>query len=156
LVMSFVYTNIIWSFGPIPSQAYPWAAINWPVGVIQNALWITRSVTVLKSALANPGAPPLLEGSFTVMVLVYAVAKLTRLHFSPVAFVVGASTIPPYTIATLIGHIVYRIVCSRFGKEKVDKYKWPFYAGVFVGYGSATAMLITLTIGLKAMWMLPY
>jgi uncharacterized membrane protein YdjX (TVP38/TMEM64 family) len=91
-----------------------------------------------------------------VMVLAYAVAKLTRLPFSPVAFVVGASTIPPYTIATLIGHIVYRIACSRFGKEKVDKYKWPFYAGVFVGYGSATAMLITLTIGLKAMWMLPY
>jgi hypothetical protein len=156
LVMSFVYTNIIWSFSPIPSQAYPWAAINWPVGVIQNALWITRSVTVLKSALANPGAPPLLEGSFIVMVVAYAVARLARLPFSPVAFVVGASTIPPYTIATLIGYIVYRIVCSRFGKEKVDKYKWPFYAGVFVGYGSATAMLITLTIGLKAMWMLPY
>jgi hypothetical protein len=156
LVMSFVYTNIIWSFSPIPSQAYPWAAINWPVGVIQNALWITRSVTVLKSALANPGAPPLLEGSFIVMVVAYAVARLARLPFSPVAFVVGASTIPPYTIATLIGHIVYRIACSRFGKEKIDKYKWPFYAGVFVGYGSATAMLITLTIGLKAMWMLPY
>jgi hypothetical protein len=30
-----------------------------------------------------------------------------------------------------LGHIVYRIACSRFGKEKVDKYKWPFYAGGF-------------------------
>jgi len=156
LIMSFIYTNVIWSFSPIPSQVYPWAAINWPIGVIQNALWITRSVTVLKSATINPGTPPLLEGSFIIMVLAYVVIKFTRLPFSLVAFVVGASTLPPYAITTLIGYIVYRIICSRFGKENVDKYKWSFYAGVFIGYGSATAMLITLTIGLKAMWMLPY
>jgi len=156
LIMSFIYTNIIWSFSPIPSQVYPWAAINWPIGVIQSALWITRSVTVLKSAIINPGTPPLLEGSFIIMTLAYAITKIAHLPFSPVAFVVGGSVLPPYAITTLIGYVVYRIICSRFGKENVDKYKWPFYAGVFIGYGSATAMLITLTIGLKAMWMLPY
>ncbi|MEM2087775.1 MAG: hypothetical protein QXF52_03770 [Thermoproteota archaeon] len=156
LIMSFIYTNVIWSFSPIPSQVYPWAAINWPVGVIQSALWITRSVTVLKSAIINPGTPPLLEGSFVIMTLAYVITKVARLSFSPVAFVVGGSVLPPYAITALIGYIVYRAVCSRFGKENVDKYKWPFYAGVFIGYGSATAMLIALTIGLKAMWMLPY
>ncbi|MGC8935352.1 MAG: hypothetical protein ACP5KW_08855 [Thermoproteota archaeon] len=156
LIMSFIYTNVIWSFSPIPSQAYPWAAINWPIGVIQNALWITRSVTVLKSAIINPGTPPLLEGSFVVMTLVYAAVKVTHLPFSPVAFVVGCSTLPPYAITALVGYIVYKAICSRFGKDVVDKSKWPFYAGVFIGYGSATAMLITLAIGLKAMWMLPY
>ncbi|MEM4229257.1 MAG: hypothetical protein QXZ66_05825 [Thermoproteota archaeon] len=156
LIMSFIYTNVIWSFSPIPSQVYPWAAINWPVGVIQSALWITRSVTVLKSAIINPGTPPLLEGSFVIMTLAYVITKVARLSFSPVAFVVGGSVLPPYAITALIGYIVYRAVCSRFGKENVDKYKWSFYAGVFIGYGSATAMLIALTIGLKAMWMLPY
>jgi hypothetical protein len=156
LIMSFIYTNVIWSFSPIPSQIYPWAAMTWPIGVIQSALWISRSAMTLKSTIINPGAPPLLEVSFIVIVLLYVIAKVTRLPFSPVAFVVGASSLPPYAITSLIGYVVYRIVCSRFGKENVDKYKWPFYAGVFIGYGSATAVLTTLTIGLKAMWMLPY
>ncbi|MGQ9691324.1 MAG: hypothetical protein ACUVQY_08720 [Thermoproteota archaeon] len=156
LIMSFVYTNIIWSFSPIPSQIYPWAAINWPIGVIQSSLWITRSVAVFKSAIVNPGAPPFMEGSFIIMVLTYVLTKLTKLPFSPVAFVVGAGTLPPYAITTLIGYVFYRVACWRLGKDRIEKHKWPLYAGVFVGYGTAAAILITLTIGLRAMWMLPY
>jgi len=53
LIISFLYTNIIWAFSPIPSLTYPWVSIYWPINVIQSCLWITRSATVFKSAILN-------------------------------------------------------------------------------------------------------
>jgi len=100
--------------------------------------------------------PPLLEISSVIIIVIYLISKILHLPFSIIAFVVGASAIPPNAISALIGYIIYRIVCKRFGKSFIDEYKWPFYAGIFIGYGTVTALLITFAIGTKAMWMLPY
>jgi len=155
LVMSFIYTSIIWAFSPIPSQMYPWAQISWPIDVIQSCLWITRG-TAFQSAIMNPGSYPILEGAFVGGILLDLVARALHMPFSLVALAVGVSRIPPYTLSTFLGHLAYRALCKRIGKKTVEDLKWATFAGIFIGYGVATAMLISLTVIIKSMWVMPY
>lgn len=155
LVMSFIHTSIIWLFGPIPSQAYPWAQASWPINVIQSCLWITRG-TAFQSILLNPGQSyPILEAAFMLGVLLHFVTKILHIPFSLVIFAVGASTIPPYAISIAIGHVIYRILI-RFRRETVERLKWSVYAGAVVGYGVATSLLISFAIMVKSTWLAPY
>lgn len=156
LIMSFIYVSTIWSFGPIPSQAYPYAQITWPIGVIQSALWITRSGTAFKSILINPGTPPILEGAFAVSLLLYLAARVLHLPFSLVGLAGGIGIIPPDAFAILTGYILYALLCRKFGKSFVDTYKWPAYAGIFIGYGVSNALSIALTTLVKSIWIAPY
>lgn len=156
LLMSFIYVSTIWSFGPIPSQAYPYAQITWPLNVITLCLWITRSGTVFRSILIDPSVPPIVEGAFLTCVILYLVAKITKIPFSLISFAAGVSMIPPYTITITIGWIIYSILCKKYGKSLIDQYKWAFYTGIFIGYGVINAISISITIIIKSIWIATY
>ncbi|MEM3936964.1 MAG: hypothetical protein QW381_03980 [Thermofilaceae archaeon] len=154
LIMSFIYTSLIWSFSPIPSQAFPWAQASWPISVIQSCIWIARGTT-LQSALFNPGSPPLLEATFAIGLAVFLASILLRLPLSPVLLAVGASTIPPYALTLIIGHVAYKLLL-RVTKGELEQLRWPLYAGAVVGYGVTTSILIAIAIVSKTAWLPPY
>lgn len=154
LIMSFIYTSLIWSFSPIPSQAFPWAQASWPISVIQSCIWISRGTT-LQSALFNPGSPPLLEATFALGLAVFFASILLRLPVSPVLLAVGASTIPPHAITLIVGHIVYKLLL-RATRGELDHLRWPLYAGAVVGYGVTTSILIAIAIISRTAWLAPY
>ena len=154
LIMSFVYTSLLWSFSPIPSQAFPWAQASWPIGVIQTCIWITRG-TMLQSAIFNPGSLPILEVAMGVGLAAFLASTLLRLPISPMLLAVGASTIPPYAITIAIGHVVYRMLL-RVTRGELEQLRWPLYAGAVVGYGVSTSILIAIAIVAKTSWLAPY
>lgn len=154
LIMSFIYTSLVWSFSPIPSQAFPWAQASWPISVIQSCIWISRGTT-LNSALFNPGSPPILEVSFAVGLLAFLASAILHLPISPILLAVGASTIPPYAITLTIGHIVHKLML-RATRGELEQLRWPLYAGAVVGYGVTTSILIAIAIISKTAWLAPY
>lgn len=154
LVMSFIYTSLIWSFSPIPSQAFPWAQASWPISVIQSCIWISRGTT-LQSVLFNPGSSPLLEVTFAIGLIIFLASVFLRIPLSPVLLAVGASTIPPYAITLLVGHIAYKLML-RVTKGELEHLRWPLYAGAIVGYGVTTSILIAIAIISRTAWLAPY
>jgi len=41
---------------PIPSAAYPWTVITWPIGSLSFSMWVSRSIEVFKPNLIAASA----------------------------------------------------------------------------------------------------
>jgi len=54
-VCSFIFWSLVWKLGPIPSAAYPYVQLMWPMNAIWRALWATSTLP--------PNAPAALFGS---------------------------------------------------------------------------------------------
>ena len=44
LVTSFMYWSYIWKLAPIPSDAYPYVQLMWPLRALQRSVWITGTM----------------------------------------------------------------------------------------------------------------
>lgn len=154
LIMNFVHVSLIWSFGPIPSQNYPWALMSWPISVIQTCIWIERGARLHSLLLA--GSPlPLLEISLVAGVVLYSAIKLLRLPLVPLLIGAGAGTLPPSALATVLGYIAYRLI-NKLTKRSFEEYKFALFAGAAVGQGIVFSLLVALAIIGRTPWLLPY
>lgn len=151
-IMSFIYVGFFWQMSPIPSSAYPWTAISWPINVISSNLWVSRSLEIFK--------PNVLIGSFIGMSIIGLVGELLLARFIPfsmIGIVAGMSTLPPYAIATLISNILGRLLFSRiFGQKRWSLACAPLCAGIALGEGIITGIGISAVLVYKAMWSLPF
>jgi hypothetical protein len=151
-IMSFIYVGFFWQMSPIPSSAYPWTAISWPINVISSNLWVSRSLEIFK--------PDILIGSFIGMSIIGLVGELLLTRFIPfsmIGLVAGMSTLPPYAIAILISNMLGRFFFSRvFGQKRWSSSCAPLCAGIALGEGIITGIGISAVLIYKAMWSLPF
>lgn len=151
-IMSFVYVGFFWQMAPIPSSAYPWTAIQWPVQVISSNLWISRSLEIFK--------PDLLIGAFVGMSIFGLVGELllTRVFpFSMIGIATGMFTLPPFSIATLASNLFGRFVLTRLlGRERWNSIRAALCAGIALGEGIMIGIGISIVLIYKSMWVLPF
>ena len=145
LLFSFIYLQFFWSMAPIPSAAYPWTVISWPIASLNFSLWVSRSIEVFK--------PDLILGSAAVMLAASLVARRLDLPFSPIGF---AALTPPYAINYFLGAVVGRLLERRLGRGRWERVRGAIIAGLFCGVGLALALTIVILMISKSVWILPF
>jgi len=139
VIISFIFWSIFWVMAPIPSSFYPWAAVQWPVASLNSALFISRALQIFK--------PDVIVGTAALTWLVAQGADFLKLgFFSPIGFLSGVTTLPPYALAYLIGAILGKYLERRIGKEKWETRRSVIIAGAFCGEALAIATAIAITI----------
>jgi len=152
LLASFFYTGIFWTIAPMPSSTYPWTRIAWPVQIIQQNVWISRSAEIFR--------PELALDAFVIIAAVGLIGEVVLSRFVPfsiIALVSGTLTLPPYSLAYLVGGIIGKYILQRrMGVEKWTSMKPVVAAGLAMGVGVAVGLSAPIAMVAKAMWSEPY
>ena len=148
IVASFIYVSLFWWMSPIPSAAYPATTISWPIAAINFGLWATRQLNIFK--------PELIFGSMTAMTAITIAFHLLHIPFSLTGIVIGLYTLPPYSLAWLIGFIIGHCVLRRKLGDRWEEIKPVIVGGVTLGEGVAIGLSVILVIIAKSLWILPY
>jgi len=152
LLASFFYTGVFWTVAPMPSSAYPWTRIAWPVQIIQQNVWISRSTEIFRFDLAMNTFI-----LFTVLGLIGEFVIRRFIPFSFIGIISGTLTLPPYSLAYLVGAIVGKFLLQRkMGAARWNEMKPVVAAGLAMGIGVAVGLSAPLAMVAKAMWAAPY
>lgn len=139
VVISFIFWSIFWMMAPMPSAFYPWTAIQWPVSSLNASLFISRAFDIFK--------PDVILGTAAVTWLVVQGVDLLKISFfSPIGFLAGVTSLPPYSFAYMIGAIIGKYLERRMGKDKWESRRSVMIAGVMCGEALALATAIAITI----------
>jgi len=145
-----VFSQFIWSMGPVPSEMFPYANQYWELNAYSSAL-------MWSATLPGEAASPFLEAlkpEYVVLALVLALTIYATLaHFSMPTFLIygiigGLSTqdpssVIPLFLGALFGRFFFR---KRFGE------KWPQYRIVFAaGFGAGVGLIILFGLGFVLM-----
>jgi len=153
LVMSLIYLNMFWSIAPVPSSAYPFTIIQWPVNAILQNLWITRSFSIFKLEY--------ILGAFIVGSGLYFGFELLgvvglRMPFSLLGIAAGASSALPVNMAILTSAIAGKAIERKLGREKWGQTRPTVVAGLLLGEGAMITVSAGIAMLLRARWILPY
>jgi len=148
LLFSFIYLQFFWSMAPIPSAAYPWTVITWPIGSLSFSMWVSRSIEVFK--------PDLIVVSALLIFAASLIARRFNLPFSPIGFAAGAALTPPFAINYFLGAVAGKIIERRYGREYWENIRSTLIAGLFCGIGLALALTVMLVMISKSVWILPF
>jgi len=152
LVFGFITIDFFWRIAPIPSSAYPYTLFFWPTVAVSDLLLVTRQINI---------NPTIIIISAMISSLIYAigeiVTKITPLNLSPVALIMGFSTLPPYAIMIFLGSVLGKMVLDRiFGKEHGKQLSGYIVAGFLAGQGISVGIAICLILLSKAAWIWPW
>lgn len=158
LLMTYVYTNTIWSIAPIPSNLFYSPSISWPVDALKWTFWPSLITGKLPySGTINLDLNVVLV-SFIVSGAFYVVAEFFKLPFSFIGFVIGAS--PTFYISSsfswLLGMLIGKIAERRLGKEFWERYKVTMAAGFGIGTGLMAGFSIALLMIKTSIFASPY
>lgn len=151
-VFGTLWASFFWSAAPIPSAAYPHAAVQWPINLVTMGMWVTRQLDIRAEVMAS---------SAGMMALILGVGMVAnnflRIPFSPSGVVLGSMQIPPTAIAVLIGSIIGNVVLPRVtGREWWREYRTVLISGFAAGEGTAIGVSIVGALLAKAVWAWPY
>jgi hypothetical protein len=150
MVGSVLFSQFIWSMGPVPSEMFPYADEFWELRAYQQGLmWSATLPGEAASPFLEAFKPTVLAIGFTVALSVYAMLN----HFGlPVFLVYGVvrgldQSVPhailPMCIGALLGRLVFR---KWFGK------KWPQYRIVFnAGFVAGIGLITMVSLGFVLM-----
>ena len=149
LVVSFVYTNMVWSMAPIPSSLFPWVNTMWPVMATTSGLWITREISVFRTDL--------IVGGFVITALLYLGTSLFHIIIPLAALVVGTFTLPPFAITMFVGALLGKFIIPRLvGRDWWENMKATIVAGMGIGQGVMVAVSVTLALIARFKWIEPW
>ncbi len=151
-VFGTLWASFFWSMAPIPSAAYPYAAVQWPINLVTMGMWVTRQIDVRTEVVTTSlGIAMFILGVGT------ALNRVLGVPFSPSGIVVGMMMIPPTAIAILIGSIMGNIVLPRIaGREQWFDIRSVIVSGFATGEGIAIGLSIVGALISKAVWAWPY
>ncbi|HID90563.1 TPA: hypothetical protein EYP44_01220 [Candidatus Bathyarchaeota archaeon] len=150
-VLGFIFMDFFWRIAPIPSSAYPHTMTYWPIYAMGDCLFATRQIHIDPAiVIGSAGA------SAAILALGQALSKVA-IPFSPVAFVMGFFTLPPFTITIFVGSLVGRYILRRFiGKERWERVRGIMAAGALAGTGFGIGIGISIALLAKASWIWPW
>ncbi|MEM1515626.1 MAG: hypothetical protein QXL85_07070 [Candidatus Bathyarchaeia archaeon] len=148
-ITSMLYMQMFWSLAPIPSSSYPYLSFQWPITLLFWNLWVTKSIVIFQ--------PMIILFSFFVGAIMDIIPEIIRIPFSPIGFIVGASTPVPSNISSFVGAIVgHYFIRKRLGEEWWKDYRYVVLAGVFLGEALVVGIAATIMLMSKAAWILPF
>jgi len=148
VLVSFIYVSLFWKIAPIPSAAYPAPAIQWPVSIMNQCVWITRPEKFFHIDW--------LLASFAIYGGITAVFELIGIPISMVSIAVGLNSPIPVPMTMLIGLIVGMIISRVFGKEWYQANKITLAAGMGLGEGIAIIFGVAGALAITSLWARPY
>jgi len=147
-LVGYLYMQLFWSLGPIPSGMYPGASIFWPVSATNFAVWIKGTYVGLFN-------PTWLVIAFVVGVVVYAVTQVAALPISVIAIAAGAATIVPFAVTYAIGIVIVMIIRHFVGIEWWNRNKNICSVGLVMGESIAITIAISISLVIHSIWLLP-
>jgi hypothetical protein len=148
-IFGFIYWSLFWKIAAIPSYAYPWTLINWPLGAINLSVWITRAYNIF--------IPELMAAGFLVTTILYGASHLLHLPIAMTGIAIGIASDLPSMLQLLIGASLERYYLSKkFGKDWADRYKPVIVAGLSAGLGLILALSVAVAVLRIALFANPY
>jgi len=158
LAVSYLYTNILWSLSPIPSNLFFQPAIAWPAEAVRWMFWpsiITGKLPV--EGRVNLDLNAVLY-SFILGSAFYMLSVKLKLPFSFIGFIIGAS--PTFfidnTLAWFMGMLLEKFFRRLTGEEWWNKYKITLPAGFGIGIAAATAIGAAIYMIKASLFASPY
>ena len=146
--LSFLYVQIFWQIAPIPSSAYPYTAIYWPIQVMQHQIWVTRQMDIFRIEH--------ILWAFIIGLGCFLGTSFTKIPFSPIGFVTGFGMPIPTPFTQFIGALAGKIISKKVGSYWWNQNKFAIVAGIGLGMGLITAITAAIGVIGKSMWVLPY
>ena len=150
-LVALFFTQLFWSFAPIPSSAYPFSTLSWPRMVMESLAWVTRPMGFHLEWI--------LYGAFAGLLVYMPISIIWGGNIATTvitSIVAGVSMLPPFAMNLLIGYAIRRVLEILMGRETFDKYKFTIVAGISAGSGLAVAIGISFLLIAKSIWVLPY
>jgi len=152
-IFSLIYVQFFWSLAPIPSSAYPWTVIQWPISIVAQGMWATRQLVSVKPQLFYSSIGSMIVLGFVLEL----VSKLIGIPLSVVSLVVGTTMLPtsaiPIFLSSIIGNYILK---RRYGEEWWNSNRAVVVAGVAAGQGIVVGMAAGLVLIVKAAWIKPF
>lgn len=150
IIGTLFFAQFIWSLGPVPSEAYPYANQFWELQAYQQGL-------IWSATLPGDVVNPFMEAFradylFTGMGLAFGLYAILA-HFNlPVFLVYGMirgldQSLPHTILPTIVGALVGRYGCRKWFGDK-----WPQYRVVFAaGFGAGMGLISMFALGMVFM-----
>ena len=148
IVMAFVYLELFWRMGPIPSARYPGAELTWPIDATYTCMWIKG----LRMGLFDP---LLILYSLMAGTGLYLAIHVPGLPLSYAGIAAGIGVLPPYSLAFLMGGLASKVVERRLGKERWASYSRLAAGGLAMGESIAITISVSISLIINSMWILP-
>ena len=141
-----LFSQLIWSMGPVPSEMFPYANEFWELGAYQSSFfWSATLPNAETSLFMEAFKPEVVAVAFVLAMAVYGILNFFGL---PIFLVYGIIrgldqsapiSIVPMFIGAILGRYVLR---KRFGDM------WPQYRIVFAaGFSAGVGLIIMLSLG---------
>jgi len=153
-----LFSQFIWSMGPVPSQMFPYANEFWELNAFRSGL-------IWSATLPGEAASPFMEAfrvEYLVIGLGLALLVYSGLaHFGlPIFLVYGVvrgldQTMPQAVLPMFIGALLGRFVFRRWFGEKWPQYRIVFSAGFAAGIGLITMLSLGIVLMSKSVIKLP-
>jgi len=150
IIGTLFFAQFIWSLGPVPSEAYPYANEFWELGAYNSGL-------IYSATLPGDVVNPFMEAFrpsylFAGLGLAFALYGILA-HFNlPVFLVYGMirgldQSLPHTILPTIVGALIGRYGCRKWFGDK-----WPQYRVVFAaGFGAGMGLISMFALGMVFM-----
>ena len=157
LICGFIFWQLIWSMGPIPSPAFQYAQTYWHLIALRQCLWYSATMggeTLFDTAIKGWW----IVGGFSFAGGTFVVLSLLRLPVSLIyGFVRGLSGLPHLLIPEMIGALIGRYSLEkRFGVEVWRQYAPVLLAGYACGMGLVGMSAVAIALISKSVTQLPF
>jgi hypothetical protein len=147
-ILSFIFVSFFWKLAPIPSSAYPWTLVQWPVNILTSGIWWTRKITFQTNIIA-------LSFSFIVIlgILGEILLRFTSIPFSLVALIAGTGQLPYIAVPIFLGAVIGKYIIQRIiGKDSWNSNRYIIFAGIAAGEGLSIAISVASVMLSKTAW----
>jgi hypothetical protein len=152
------FAQFIWSLGPVPSEAYPYANEFWELHAYNQGL-------IYSATLPGDVVNPFMEAFrpsylFTGLGLAFALYAVLA-HFNlPVFLVYGMirgldQSLPHTILPTIVGALIGRYGCRKWFGDKWPQYRVVFAAGFGAGMGLISMFALGMVFMTKSANLLP-
>lgn len=158
IVGTLCFAQFIWSLGPVPSEAYPYANEFWELQAYQKGLIYSAT---LPGDVVNPfmqafRADFVLSGLGLGLGLYAVLAHFNLPVFLVYGMVRGLDQSLPHTILpTIVGAFIGRFACRKWFGEKWPQYRVVFAAGFGAGMGLISMFALGFVFMTKSASVLP-
>lgn len=156
VMLTWMFWGFIWRSGPVPSEAFPAARIQWELRTKTDALLYTSTfapegherASFMDSELGKAVHPKVIGISFLTIVAAFTALSAAGLPTMLVyGLVRGLGQLPHYMILEIIGALLGRYYFQRrFGKEQFLKMAPTVLAGYFTGVGLISMAAIAMKL----------
>jgi len=148
LICSFLFWQIIWRMGPIPSSTYPFVQKMWPMSAIYKSLWATATLEGGAKWMLKAIKPLYIGLSSGVGILIYLLLVIFK---APVSFfygiVGGVAMFPHYTFPMFVGALLGKyFFARRIGADTWKRYTPIILAGYSCGMGLVGMASVALAL----------